>query len=176
MSFNPFASKKKRAAGKVSTRRSRGRKEEDNEIDWANVPASLRKLAPGGAGGKGSQEGWFPTEKKAHQLATPSPNVPKKLFKESSERKPCPKPPPPSRSIIDNESTCELINSSTVCRHCHSDLQFTLPTCCITAIPTVQCSNEKCKKPKSVSVSPPTKIPRGFQQTMTDFAINVLFV
>ena len=55
---------------------------------------------------------------------------------------------------------------------------LSLPTCCGTAIPTLQCLNDKCRKEVGVKEALPsgTQVERASQVQQTNYAINVLFV
>ena len=159
-------------------------------IDWLKLPAAARKLRPGGSGGKGIDTDWkfcTPVSKqdsivaaaadKVDRMVTPGHS--KRLFETLSESKARKKiKVEASRSLIDNGSTLEFLSSVAVCRSCHSDLEFSLPAYCVTTIPTTTCTNASCEKGQNKLEATPTKtaITRGSQKTMTDYAINVLFV
>lgn len=99
----------------------------------------------------------------------------KKLF--ASEKKKPEEPALASRSIVDNESLVNLVDASAVCRCCHGQLELTLPTVCVASLPQLQCVNPNCELQTTKSVPSSTGIPQaGSWQTMTQYAINVLFV
>ena len=138
--------------------------------DWSTADAKVRKLAPGGRGGKGIESDWD-LEDELVKVEAPFSPLASKMTKVKPKG-----PPPPDRSIVENTPTKDLIEENSVCRSCHSDLYFTLPTCCVTAIPQLECSNSKCSVGRVVSDTASTSVKSGSQKQMTDYALNILYV
>ena len=177
-------------SSRPSTRRSKGRPSPVT-IDWSNP--KLRKLAPGGSGGKGIELDWdldkgsscTPVQPPPQQPLPPpsrSPFICSPTIEQRGDEigsvKISAGPPNPERSIIENHAMAELIQSHCVCRYCHSNLLLTFPTVCVTAIPTLQCSNSECSMgigALSATVAG-TDIFQGSQKQMTRYALNVLYV
>ena len=165
--------------------RSRGGPTPLSATDWASAPAKLRKLAPGGQGGRGAaafiQTDW--------QIESVVPFSPVAAAAATPATKRMKSPPPPSlqkkekkmplevRAIVENEGLINLIEDNCVCRFCHEDLKFSLPTCCVTAIPQLECVNKGCSASVIKASYQTTQLPSASsRKQQTDFACNILYV
>ena len=164
----------------VATRSSGEKRATTSTVDNDKLPAALKKLLPGGTGGRGSSDPrkWnFMTYKRQKvdlepEEQQPSPQKSRQLFEERDDREEA-SFNPSSRSIIENNTLSELIRKHCVCRFCHGELHLTFPAVCIATIPTLSCTKCSCTAKAEIRA---TTLPRSGHVKMTDYVINTEFV
>ena len=184
MASNPSQTTPSSTSGRST--RSQGAPTPLSRSDWSSAPAKLRKIAPGGQGGRGGtsfiQTDWqmdykvpFSPVASATVLTMKAPPASPVVSEKAPFQKK--KMPPEVRAIVENDGLINLIQENCVCRYCHKDLEFTLPTCCVTAIPQLECVNKRCSASVTQASYLTSDLPSASsQRQQTDFACNILYV